>query len=64
MTTKFSNNTKVEPVALKKKIGTIDFEVAVHFSKTSKRTMEDKILRLIESEVHHNAVRFYAKQWT
>ena len=39
-----------EPVTLLKRIGSTTFEVAVHFSETSKETMEDKLLRLIERE--------------
>jgi len=41
----------VEPVTLRKRIGATTYIVTVHFSKTSKETLEDKILRLIEREV-------------
>ena len=40
-----------EPVMLRKRIGSTTYMVSVHFSETSKETMEDKILRLIEREV-------------
>ena len=40
-----------EPVKLLKRIGSTTFVVNVHFSDTSKETMEDKLLRLIEREV-------------
>jgi len=40
-----------EPVNLRKRIGSTTFEVAVHFSRTSQETLEDKVLRLIEREV-------------
>jgi hypothetical protein len=36
------------------RIGSTEFIVSVKFSATSKETMEDKILRLIESEVRQN----------
>jgi len=36
---------------LLKQIGSTIYQVTVHFSHTSKQTLEDKILRLIESEV-------------
>ena len=38
------------PVSLLKRIGSTTFVVSVHFSQTSKDTLEDKILRLIERE--------------
>lgn len=44
----------VEPVKLLERIGSTTIEVSIHFSKTSKETMEDKILRLIEREVTEN----------
>jgi len=40
-----------EPVTLLKRIGSTDYIVSVHFSQTSKETVEDKVLRLIEREV-------------
>ncbi|GHV47819.1 hypothetical protein FACS189499_05970 [Clostridia bacterium] len=40
-----------EPLMLKKRIGSTDFIIAVRYSQTGKETFEDKILRLIESEV-------------
>jgi hypothetical protein len=33
------------------KVGNTTYEVYIHFSKTSKETMTDKILRLIRNEV-------------
>jgi len=44
-----------EPVKLLKRIGSTTYEVNVHFSTTSKETMEDKLLRLLEWEVRHSA---------
>jgi len=37
-----------------KRIGSTNYQVAVHFSKTSRETMNDKILRLVKNEtVNH-----------
>lgn len=44
-----------EPVKLLERIGSATVEVSIHFSNTSKETMEDKILRLIEREVTKDA---------
>jgi hypothetical protein len=38
-----------------KRIGSTTYTVSVHFSQTSKETAEDKLLRLIESEVCKSA---------
>ena len=40
-----------EPSKFQKRIGSTVYSVSVHFSNTSKETIEDKILKLIESEV-------------
>jgi len=34
-----------------KKVGNTTYEVHIHFSETSKETMTDKVLRLIQNEV-------------
>ena len=39
-----------EPVIMLKRIGSTIYEVAVHFSTTSKETIGDKITRLIRNE--------------
>jgi hypothetical protein len=39
-----------EQSSFKTKIGSTTYTVSVHFSRTSKETMQDKILRLIERE--------------
>ena len=37
-----------------KRIGSTNYQVSVHFSKTSRETMNDKILRLVKNEtVNH-----------
>jgi len=40
-----------QPVMLQKRIGATTYVVSVRFSQTSRETMQDKVLRLIESEV-------------
>jgi hypothetical protein len=47
--------TAHEPLNLLKRIGSTTYMVNVHFSETSKETLEDKILRLIEREVTRSA---------
>ena len=49
------NQAASEPVMLRKRIGSTTYTVAVHFSNTSKETIEDKIFRLIEREVKDDA---------
>jgi len=44
-----------EPLKLRERIGSTTFEVTVHFSNTSRETLEDKLLRLIEREVMADA---------
>jgi hypothetical protein len=39
-----------KPLSLTKRIGSTIYKVNVHFSKTSKETAGDKIIRLIQSE--------------
>ena len=41
-----------EPVKLLRRIGSTNYEVSVRFSSTSKETMEDILLRLVEREVN------------
>ncbi len=40
-----------KPLRLTKRIGATTYKVSVHFSSTSKETMGDKILHLIENDV-------------
>ena len=44
-------DTEAEPVMLQRRIGSTTYVVSVRFSQTSRETMQDKVLRLIESEV-------------
>jgi hypothetical protein len=46
-----ARNAEREPIKFVKRIGSTDFVINVRFSQTSAETLEDKILRLIESEV-------------
>ena len=45
-----ADNGKNKPLRLTKRIGQTTYKVNVHFSETSKETMSDKIVRLIQSE--------------
>jgi hypothetical protein len=45
------SNADAEQLMLRKRIGSTTFLVNVHFSATSKETLEAKIHRLIEREV-------------
>lgn len=42
---------KDQGTTVKKKIGNTTYEVVVHFSETSKETMEDKIKRMMKNDV-------------
>jgi len=46
-----ANIAHAEPLKLTKRIGSTTFTVSVHFSQTSKETVEDKLLRLMERDV-------------
>ena len=52
---KTRSDAHAEPAMFYKRIGSTTYVVAVHFSRTSKETMQDKVLRLIESEVRESA---------
>jgi len=45
-----ADNGNNKPLSLTKRIGQTTYKVNVHFSETSKETMSDKIMRLIQSE--------------
>ena len=42
------------PAMLTKRIGSTTFRVRIHFSNTSRETVNEKILRLVKSEVVNN----------
>lgn len=50
-TTTLKKEQPRESGAFTKRIGSTIYRVSVHFSKTSRETMNDKILRLIKNEV-------------
>ena len=37
-----------KPLRITKRIGSTTYKVSVHFSRTSRETMDDKLIRLIE----------------
>jgi hypothetical protein len=44
-----------EPVKVLKRVGSTQFVVNVRFSENETETLEDKLLRIIESEVRNSA---------
>jgi hypothetical protein len=44
-----------EPQKFQKRIGSTVYRVTVHYSQTSEETIEDKLIRLMESEVRESA---------
>jgi len=48
-----NKSVNVEPFSFSKKIGSTVYNVIANFSQTSKETVEDKMLRLIESEARN-----------
>lgn len=53
--TKNSAHTTIEQNApvLVRKIGKTTYMVGIHFSNTSKETMDDKVLRLIKNDIRN-----------
>ena len=49
------NQSPKKPLKMLERIGSTIFEVSVYPSETSKETLEDKILRLLEREVRNIA---------
>jgi len=49
------NDGSENAAVFKKRIGSTTYVVSVHFSRTSRETVEDKILRLIKSEARETA---------
>ena len=41
------------PFIMRRTIRSTDYDVAVYFSRTSRETLKDKILRLIRNEIRH-----------
>jgi hypothetical protein len=42
-----------KPLRMTKRIGSTTYKVTIHFSKTSKETLQDKMLRLILREAEN-----------
>ena len=55
LTSEGKTRTGAKAADFKKRIGSTVYAVSVHFSRTSTETIEDKILKLIESEVKKTA---------
>ncbi|MDR0943069.1 MAG: transposon-encoded TnpW family protein [Ruminococcus sp.] len=57
MTELVNKKTEREPYGkMTCRIGKTDYNVSVMFSKTSKETIEDKLLRIIEMEISKNDI--------
>ncbi len=56
--TKNTTTTATEQTApvLVRKIGKTTYMVGIHFSQTSKETMDDKVLRLIKNDIRNAAM--------
>ena len=50
------DNKQPKPNTFTKKIGSTTYKVNVHFSKTSKENMNDKIMRLIKNDIKNNTI--------
>lgn len=48
-----NTQTPDKPATMLKRIGGTTYQVSVHFSKTSKETISDKITRLIQNETEN-----------
>ena len=46
-----SDNAHAEPLTMQKRIGSVVYEVEIHFNPDAKERMNDKILRLIKREL-------------
>jgi len=51
-----NQSTQKEARTFTKRVGSTNYKVAVYFSRTSKETMNDKIMRLVKNEAHRKAV--------
>ena len=46
-----SENTKAEPLTMQKRIGSIVYEVVIHFNQDAKETLNDKKIKLIKRDL-------------
>lgn len=49
-TTPARPDNQTQPMLMTKRIGSTNYRVAVHFSRTSRESLDDKILRLIRND--------------
>jgi hypothetical protein len=56
MTDTHITHTIPKPPTITRRIGNTTYRVRVHFSKTSKETINDKILRMMKNEAAGKAV--------
>jgi len=52
---KTARKAEREPMTMLKRVGSTTYVVSVRFSDKTTETLEDKVLRLIESEVRESA---------
>ena len=45
------NHAHAEPITMRKRIGSIVYEVIIHFNQDAKEVMHDKILRLMRRDM-------------
>ena len=55
VTNAVTERESAEPAKYEKRIGSTIYRVTLHFSQDSAETIEDKLLRLMESEVRESA---------
>jgi hypothetical protein len=46
-----SENTRAEPLTMQKRIGSIVYEVEIHFNPDAKETLNDKKIKLIKRDL-------------
>lgn len=54
-TSKAAPATEATPPTMVRKIGKTTYKVCIHFSETSRETMDDKVLRLIKNDIRNGA---------
>ena len=50
-----TSKESAEPLKYDKRIGSTVYRVTAHYSRTSSDTIEDKLIRMMESEVRESA---------
>jgi hypothetical protein len=49
------NHAHAEPITMRKRIGSVVYEVIIHFNQDAKEVMHDKILRLMRRDMEAEA---------